>query len=156
MRLDADKQCLICDYCGNVFVPEPNEDGVRVLGDTTELECPVCVNALVHGVMHRQGIVYCTRCRGMLIPMGAFYPLIQDLRSRREAHESLVHEPDWKSLDRRIKCPECKTQMDTHLYGGPGNVIIDDCEICGLVWLDHGELERIVIASDPPPMEENA
>jgi Zn-finger nucleic acid-binding protein len=38
--------------------------------------------------------------------------------------------------------------MDTHLYGGGGNVVIDDCERCGLNWLDHGELDRIVRAPD--------
>ena len=62
--------------------------------------------------------------------------------------------PDWRGLDRSTKCPQCKQQMDTHLYGGPGNVIIDVCEACGLVWLDHGELERIVSAPDPSPVPE--
>jgi Zn-finger nucleic acid-binding protein len=38
--------------------------------------------------------------------------------------------------------------MDTHLYGGGGNVIIDDCENCDLNWLDYGELDRIVRAPD--------
>jgi len=38
--------------------------------------------------------------------------------------------------------------MDTHLYGGPGNVIIDTCESCALMWLDYGELERMVRAPD--------
>jgi Zn-finger nucleic acid-binding protein len=38
--------------------------------------------------------------------------------------------------------------MDTHLYGGGGNVILDDCENCGLNWLDYGELDRIVRAPD--------
>jgi Zn-finger nucleic acid-binding protein len=38
--------------------------------------------------------------------------------------------------------------METHPYGGGGNVIIEDCERCELNWLDHGELERIVQAPD--------
>jgi Zn-finger nucleic acid-binding protein len=38
--------------------------------------------------------------------------------------------------------------MDTHYYGGPGNVVIDDCSRCFLNWLDHGELMRIVEAPD--------
>jgi Zn-finger nucleic acid-binding protein len=38
--------------------------------------------------------------------------------------------------------------MDTHPYGGPGNVIIDTCENCSVNWLDHGELQRIVRAPD--------
>jgi Zn-finger nucleic acid-binding protein len=37
--------------------------------------------------------------------------------------------------------------METHPYYGPGNVIIDSCGECDLVWLDFGELKQI---SDAP------
>ena len=36
--------------------------------------------------------------------------------------------------------------MITHPYYGPGNVVIDSCEPCELVWLDFGELRQIVDA----------
>ena len=36
--------------------------------------------------------------------------------------------------------------MDTHPYYGPGNVVIDSCDRCELVWLDFGELKQIVDA----------
>ena len=36
--------------------------------------------------------------------------------------------------------------MATHPYYGPGNVVIDTCETCELVWLDFGELKQIVDA----------
>ena len=38
--------------------------------------------------------------------------------------------------------------MDTHLYAGPGNVVIESCDTCLLNWLDRGELMRIVHAPD--------
>jgi Zn-finger nucleic acid-binding protein len=38
--------------------------------------------------------------------------------------------------------------MDTHFYAGPGNVIVDTCDDCSLLWLDRGELTRIVHAPD--------
>ena len=56
--------------------------------------------------------------------------------------------PDPKDLQRRINCPQCGKVMDTHPYGGPGNVIIDDCERCAVNWLDYGELQRIVRAPE--------
>lgn len=37
--------------------------------------------------------------------------------------------------------------MDVHPYYGPGNIVIDTCVECGLVWLDHGELTRVEQAS---------
>jgi hypothetical protein len=37
--------------------------------------------------------------------------------------------------------------MEVHPYYGPGNVVIDSCSACDLIWLDHGELKQI---SDAP------
>ncbi|MGD0548268.1 MAG: hypothetical protein ABR991_10645, partial [Terracidiphilus sp.] len=34
-------------------------------------------------------------------------------------------------------------RMDAHFYGGPGNVVIDSCEECCVIWLDRGEARRI-------------
>ena len=36
--------------------------------------------------------------------------------------------------------------MTTHPYYGPGNVVMESCDSCNLVWLDHGELQQIVDA----------
>ena len=38
--------------------------------------------------------------------------------------------------------------MDAHYYAGPGNVVLDSCEDCGLIWLDRGELAHIAHAPD--------
>jgi Zn-finger nucleic acid-binding protein len=38
--------------------------------------------------------------------------------------------------------------MAAHIYGGPGNVVIDSCENCQVNWLDHGELRRMALAPD--------
>jgi Zn-finger nucleic acid-binding protein len=147
MRLDDDKDAFNCDYCKSIYFPEKNEDGVRVLGEPAPLACPVCAVSLVHAALSSWRILYCTRCRGMLITMDVFVELIQELRSRREG-VAATHPPDPKDLQRRIVCPQCHQPMDTHYYGGPGNIIIDDCDRCSLNWLDRGELMRIVLAPD--------
>ena len=36
--------------------------------------------------------------------------------------------------------------MDVHPYYGPGNVVIDSCRRCDVIWLDFGELEQITRA----------
>lgn len=152
MRLDADKDYLVCDYCSNIYVPDPNDDGVRVLEETTAngglVECPVCAIPLFHAALDGQRILYCQRCRGMLIDMDIFAPLVEDLRSRQQAVAELVLPVDSKELDRRLLCPHCRAEMDAHIYGGGGNVVIDDCEPCQVNWLDHGELARIVRSAD--------
>ena len=148
MRLKADQECLVCDYCGNIHVPEMNADGLRVFDQAAGPACPVCAVPLVHATAGGHRILYCSRCHGMLISMGIFPSVVQDMKSRRENTGYVPRPFDARDLDRRIQCPQCSRQMDTHLYGGGGNVVIDDCEDCGLDWLDYGELDRIVRAPD--------
>jgi Zn-finger nucleic acid-binding protein len=148
MRLVAGRDCLLCDFCGNIHVPAVNADGIRVLDEPASLSCPVCAIPLIHAAIAGERILYCQRCHGLLISMGVFMAIVQDLRSRHQTAADGARPPDWKDLNRRIKCPKCSQTMDTHPYGGGGNVIIDDCENCSLNWLDYSELDRIVRAPD--------
>jgi Zn-finger nucleic acid-binding protein len=138
----------VCDYCGTVHFPETNADGVRVLGESSSLRCPICTVPLLQAALARERMLYCGQCRGMLVGMNPFIAMLHNLRARGEVSSESAHQPDWSEMERRIECPQCGLKMDTHLYGGGGNVIIEDCERCELNWLDHGELERIVQAPD--------
>jgi hypothetical protein len=48
--------------------------------------------------------------------------------------------------DRVLSCPICGQPMLSHLYAGPGNLVLDTCEQCLVNWLDPGELRRIARA----------
>ena len=154
MKLDAGRDFLACPYCGTMHFPDPNPDGVRVLEETVEQQCPRCSEvpgqeaALVQASVAGDRVLYCQRCHGLLIEMEVFLAVVEELRSRQSSSEYAGKQPDWDELDRRTKCPKCGVQMDTHPYAGPGNVIIDTCENCSLDWLDYGELQRIVRAPD--------
>jgi Zn-finger nucleic acid-binding protein len=119
-----------------------------VLGESSAVLCPRCIAPLVPAAVGGQRIFYCERCRGMLVPMGAFATLVQDLRSHRDMSGATVLPFDATDLDRRTRCPKCGQQMDTHVYGAGGNVAISDCEHCEVNWLECGVLERIVRAPD--------
>jgi Zn-finger nucleic acid-binding protein len=152
MRLESDKECLTCDYCGNVHFPEKNDDGVRVLGEPAAERCPACAIPLMLAGLNGQRLLYCNRCRGMLIGMDVFVAIVQELRSRQDGLPGVTHgvphAVDPRDLERKLDCPQCHQRMDTHFYGGPGNIVIDDCSPCRLDWLDHGELDRIIRAPD--------
>jgi Zn-finger nucleic acid-binding protein len=148
MRLEPGQERLICDYCGTVHLPQENEEGVRVLAELSPLLCPICAISLVHAAVARHRILYCTQCRGMLVGMNTFLEIVHILRARGAGTSETARQPDWSEMDRRIRCPQCSQPMDAHLYGGGGNVIIEDCENCELNWLDYGELDRIVQAYD--------
>jgi Zn-finger nucleic acid-binding protein len=156
MRLKSDADFLTCDYCGSIHFPEPNADGVRELGETASVPCPACHVSLIHAAIKGHRIRYCAKCHGMLIAMGNFVAILEDLRSRREITGDAARQPEWRDLDRKRSCPQCGLAMETHPYYGPGNVIIDTCERCSLNWLDYSELERIVRAPDRQWITESA
>jgi len=148
MRLKHEADYFTCDYCRNVYFPEANADGVRVLEEPASEACPVCAIPLVQASMSGRRFLYCTRCHGALVAMEAFVGLTEELRSHRDTSSEGARQPDWNDLNRKASCPKCGHRMDTHPYYGPGNVIIDSCESCSVIWLDYGELERIVRAPD--------
>jgi Zn-finger nucleic acid-binding protein len=139
---------LTCEYCGGTVYPEKTEEGVRVLSGASEFACPVCNVPLAHAALDGHRIYYCGHCRGMLISMDAFVPLVEDLRARRDTSAPACRRPAESELRRQVACPRCHGRMDTHYYAGPGNVVIDDCERCQWNWLDPGELTRMVRAPE--------
>ena len=156
MRLEEGKDYLVCDFCKSMHFPEPDAGGVRVLGEPAPQSCPVCGVPLLHAAIDRVRILHCGRCRGTLIPMGAFVLLVEELRARQNPSARPLPALDPKDLNRHIHCPRCGRPMDTHPYLGPGNVVIDSCSECEINWLDYGELMRIVRAPDREFPEDDA
>jgi Zn-finger nucleic acid-binding protein len=146
MRLEEAKEHFACDYCSTIHFPEPNADGIRVLGNPAETRCPACMIPLLHAAAGGVRILYCERCRGLLIPMESFLMITQTLRAEHEGPPAPPRPTDWKELERETLCPGCQQPMSTHPYAGPGNVVIDNCPACQLNWLDHAELRRIIAA----------
>ena len=67
---------------------------------------------------------------------------------RRPGHEEGYVLPA-EEIERKIKCPLCEDIMDVHPYFGPGNVVIDSCVNCHLIWVDNGEIVTIERATGP-------
>jgi len=148
MRLKPDMTSFRCEYCQRVFLPDVNaDDGVRVLGEPSGQDCPICAIGLVHATLNNIRICYCTKCHGMLVPMGALSALVDEVQGQQRGG-TIQPRADAADLQRKINCPECHHRMDTHFYAGPGNVVIDSCENCCLTWLDGGELKRIAAAPE--------
>ncbi len=147
MRADLERGMFVCEYCGGDFVPPPEADGVLVLGESAQA-CPVCGVKLSDGSLQMHSLKYCTGCHGMLLAMERLTDLVEALRERRDRFSGRIEPRSAVDADRHLKCPSCKSEMDGHPYGGGGNVNVDSCEGCGLVWLDGGELRRIATAPD--------
>jgi Zn-finger nucleic acid-binding protein len=149
MRVKSDMVSFRCEYCLSVYIPEMSDDGVRELDEQADEQCPLCNLQLVQAVLAKTPILYCKKCGGMLVSMGALEDLIAELREsegKPSGAKPSVYDPD--ELRRIIHCPHCHRRMEAHLYAGPGNVVIDSCEECAMIWLDRGEARRIASAAD--------
>jgi Zn-finger nucleic acid-binding protein len=151
MRMAGGQQSLRCDYCKNIYFSGPDDQGVRYLGELPGLLCPVCVIPLWDATMAGVPLRACKQCRGMLIAMGAFAGLIEQVRAEHAGSE-VPDTSDEVDPSRRLECPSCHHPMETHFYYGGGRVVMEDCEHCELNWLDGGALMRIVRA----PHDDNA
>jgi Zn-finger nucleic acid-binding protein len=122
-------------------------DDIQVGVETIKV-CPACQAMLSEGTIQNRSVLYCTKCRGLLVSIDSFLPLIEFLRALRRPTGSVIQPRDNSDTDRQLTCPECGRTMIGYPYGGPGNVNIDTCERCSLIWLDRNELQRIVLAPD--------
>lgn len=149
MELFATRGYFFCKYCGTFHFPETIADqGVRVLAPAkAALPCPICKTTLAAATLDEAHAVhYCQTCRGVLLARGAFADVIQHRRSYASEPPAPPVPLQKQELTREITCPKCQARLNTHPYYGPGNVVIDSCATCDVVWLDFGELKQIVDA----------
>lgn len=147
MELSEARRCFICHHCGTLRFPEPVAEDIRVLGAPAGAPlCPTCNKPLAFATIAERSGHFCEQCRGLLLSREVFVALVQ---TKRAWASSVPRQPlplDKRELERETACPGCGRRMETHPYYGPGAVVIDTCPRCDLIWLDTGEMDRIVDA----------
>ena len=148
MELFERRRYYFCSFCGTFhFIETPAEDGIRVLAEPSARACPLCRAPLVKALLDDDySVEHCEQCRGVLIARTPFAEAIGRRRSRESGPPAPPVPIDDRELKRRLLCPSCRAEMLVHPYYGPGNVIIDSCSRCDLIWLDYGELKQITDA----------
>jgi Zn-finger nucleic acid-binding protein/predicted RNA-binding Zn-ribbon protein involved in translation (DUF1610 family) len=145
---------LTCDYCGTVHILRPETasmDRLSWLSELGEHDCPLCRNSLAMALVDHQKVEACPKCLGLLMPRTTFASVVTDRRARFKGLEDLPRALDERALAPEVDCPACSHRMETHRYYGPGNVAIDSCRECELVWVDSGELTQIERAPGARP-----
>jgi Zn-finger nucleic acid-binding protein len=148
MELHASRGYFFCTHCGSFHFPQPSDDqGLRVLGPETDARpCPACRAPLVTAMLDQRPVHVCQACRGVLTPRGVFADVVRARRAWASGPPAAPLPRGGGEPDRAVTCPVCSRTMATHPYLGPGGVTIDTCDTCDVVWLDAGELRRIVDA----------
>lgn len=146
MQLVPQHDYFVCEFCGSFEFPDdtpPTVDGVRSLGAQTEFACPVCAITLGLGSVEKIHVWHCEQCRGMMVRNDDLANIIRARRAKYTGPPAEQTPLKPAELRRRLCCPVCQQLMNVHPYYGPGNVAIDTCSNCWVVWLDHGELAMI-------------
>lgn len=149
MELIESRRYFFCRHCGSFHFPEPADtDGVRIVGGTADApSCPVCKVPLAQALLDdAHPVHFCATCRGVLMPRQTFAGVVGVRRAWASNPPQEPRPLDRRSLERKLTCPSCRARLTTHPYYGPGNVVIDNCETCDVIWLDFGELKQIVDA----------
>lgn len=144
MTLEEGKDFFRCPSCRAVHFPDPDESGVRDLAEESGLPCPACRTPLHHAAAGGIRLERCPNCRGLLIDTESFLAIIETLGPQTPQSELPPRPIREEELARRIRCPRCNDDMDTHPYAGPGNIVIDNCPACHLNFLDPRELPQIL------------
>ena len=135
-----------CDFCGTLNFPTAIEDaldGVKPLGTPADEHCPPCSQAMEHAAIAGTRVVFCVRCRGVLVDSETFSHVVMKKRGKFRGPDVTPSPIDRTQFDRQLSCPQCENRMETHAYYGPGNAVIDSCVRCKVIWLDHGEIAAI-------------
>lgn len=149
MELVESRRYFRCRHCGTFHFPESLEaDGIRVVGTPAEsLECPVCKTGMAHALIDSDHpIDFCNKCRGVLLPRSTFAGVVNKRRAWATDPPAEPIALDREALNRELSCPKCSRRFDTYPHYGPGNVVIDSCVSCDVVWLDFGEMRQMVAA----------
>ena len=165
MVLYRERDYYFCEHCGSYHFPKQNAEGIRILGENPEgLKCPLCKITLNMAVIddYYQGY-HCQKCQGLLFNRTAFRETIQARRAITKAPPEPFNKFNSAELGRYINCPVCTKKMETFQYLGPGNIVIDTCHEDDLIWLDYGEISKVVnapgrdrgIPLKPPEVEED-
>jgi len=110
------------------------------------MKCPVCkISALVIEY-EKVELDYCSHCGGLWFDEGEL-ELLLDAMEQGAASKyvaDILARPEAKSSEDKRKCPICNQTMKKTLIGVNEGITVDACSLGHGLWLDGGELNRLL------------
>lgn len=145
LRWNGQQSVITCEYCLSVrALPAAQlQDRLAPLAEAGRSDCPRCAERLTRGALDGCPVEYCLSCHGILFEGPLFGHIVRTRRADFAGADAAIKPVNPHELARNVPCPGCRRSMEVHPYYGPGNVVIDSCAACALVWLDAGEMAQI-------------
>jgi len=140
--LEAAGDTRHCALCGWWNFHDRDKD-IAVIGEPVGASCPVCDGPLLSAQIEEETVAQCATCGGFMAELESFQIIVARRRAQPTGGEITTKPFHAAELERAVSCPCCGQRMDTHPYGGGGNVVVNTCERCTLIWLDAGKLALI-------------
>ena len=116
------------------------------------MQCPSCNATLEeYEYHHTLSVEVCPTCRGMWLGRGKLGALIAYLGESDAVQATLMaatarHIISKREMHESVKrCAHCGVPMEQFNYAYDSNIILDRCRACDGVWMDRGELYKIVL-----------
>jgi Zn-finger nucleic acid-binding protein len=115
------------------------------------MHCPCCGTYL--RPTEYEGVVVhtCDGCGGEFLGGGELAHIVntRDQRFSPVLRQALAdRKPEFglpSDTQRWLNCPSCRKPMQSLNYCGDSGIVVDRCDHCQGVWLDHEELEKVQI-----------
>lgn len=134
-RVDA----RFCMECGGSIAPQ------ALVAVPEHSRCPRCEGELRSRSLDTASVIECGECGGLWLEGGVLDAICR--RAERELPVGPVGAPAPRRAvrdeARYLACPRCGDFMVRRNYAGRSGVVLDVCRPHG-VWLDAGEMERVV------------
>jgi Zn-finger nucleic acid-binding protein len=112
--------------------------------------CPRCnlpMSTETHGDIVME---HCDRCGGWWMDPDDLKAILDSIKLPVEG-STVRTGIDLTGVREDAPCPRCAVPMEPFNYAGDSGVLLDRCRRCGGLWLDGGDLERVlnvVLASE--------
>jgi Zn-finger nucleic acid-binding protein len=107
--------------------------------------CPRCHVPLLAEEYGDIVMEHCERCGGRWMDPEDLKAVLDIIRL--PIHGSTVRTGiDLTDVQENAACPRCGVPMEPFNYASDSGIVLDKCRTCGGLWLDGGDLERVLAA----------
>ena len=108
--------------------------------------CPICHNPMIVVEREKIELDYCINCSGVWFDSGELDLLLEHmgLENNMLHLTNMLALPEYKTAEKKWKCPICNQKMKRATIDRERKVLIDICPHGDGLWFDGGEINQII------------